>query len=410
LLSKKPVCYRNSMRRALLPLLVVPGCLYIGGINHAPEGEVQVESTSVMQGDWVLINANVSDPDGDELMYEWRVIVTPMFGTPHVETLDQQASSGVAIQPAGEGLSRIRLQAVERGSYEVELKVLDERHAFRELTATFDVGNQPPSISLLLDLEPPYKVTDRFPDTGFADDKVRNPAHAHYLLRLKEGASTDHEQDLSCDNERAAIKYELLQPAQALFDYLEPTKCTTGELLGRLRFRLDPTQVKAPSTVKIRVSVDDGYGGSDQQTVTLDVVPNRPACIVGGINGDGTSPPVPATSGAGLKVPVVASEGLRFEVIWPDDDVNEGNRYRWLVRDQGATGFEAVEQDVSGGRFQMPPWFRMPGQEIDLRVVISDQVGQGLPGCSDDTVLCQDAAADLPSDCYQWVTWRVTFL
>lgn len=384
------------------------GCLYVGGINYPPEGEVQLDRTNPKLGETVVLSAQVSDPDGDQLRYEWEVEVTPDLGTPYTLGLADQGSDGgtgpapTTLQPLSESLSAVQLTITDRGSYEVRLKAIDEQGAFRVLTTSFSVANQPPTIGLLLDVEPGYKLTDRFPDTGFADGVERNPVHAHYQLRLKESATADHEDDLEC-GKAASIDWVLLEPDQGLLAYWEQIPCKEGELLDRLRFRLDATKATQTTHLKIKAVVDDGHGGTAEQNVALELAPNRPACIQGL---DGTSPAV-LPEGSPLKTLVEAKLVANFEVTWPDDDVDEGFQYSWWVREPGATSFERLQQGTKGGTYEMPPWFRMPGEEVELRVVIQDRLSSALPSCSAETLLCQDGP--LPKDCYRWVTWKVKF-
>jgi hypothetical protein len=394
--------------------LALGGCVYIGGINYAPEGEVVVETVGAKRGDWVEVAAKVTDRDGDSLRFEWEVEVTPATGAPYTLSLSDQGSdggiglqmdSGVApgglLVPASQTLEKVQVMAAHRGSYAVKLRALDEQGASRELETSFEVGNQPPVITPALDVETRFKMTDRYPD-NIGDGLIRNPAHAHYMVWLKEDGTSDHEQDLECGG-ASKVEYTLVKPDMALSDYFDVVPCAKGELLDKLRFRLDPTKVKTAQTVEIQVKVDDGHGGTAKESVKLDVVPNRPACIKAP---NGTYPPIPPST---LKVPVMAKQGRRFEVTWTDDDVNEGQTYTWLVRDP-AGSFELVQQGASGAVLEMPAWFRMPGQEVELRVVVADRVlGTTLPACSDETAQCR-AVKELPKDCYQWVTWRVQFL
>jgi hypothetical protein len=384
------------------------GCLYVGGINYPPEGEVQLDRANPVLGETVVLSAEVSDPDGDEVHYEWEVDVTPDGGAPYTLGLTDQASDGGAgpaptiLQPLSESLSAVQLTIADRGSYEVRLKAVDEQGAHRVLTTSFVVANQPPTIGLLLDVEPSYKLADHFPDTGFEDGVERNPIHAHYQLRLKEGATDDHEGDLAC-GKAASIEWVLLEPDKALLAYWEQVPCKEGELLDRLRFRLDGAKATQKTELKIKAVVDDGHGGTAEQTLALELAPNRPACIQGL---DGTSPPV-LPEGSSLKTLVVAQDGAHFEVTWPDDDVDEGFRYTWWVREPGASAFGRLQQGTKGGTYDMPPWFRVPGEEVELRVVIQDQLSTALPSCSGESLLCRDGL--LPKDCYQWVTWKVKF-
>lgn len=419
LLDKKPVCYRGGMRHsALLVLLGLSGCLYIGGINHPPEGEVVVvSSTPAKQGDWVELSAAVSDPDGDGVHYAWTVDVTDKKTNSLIETfgLDDDAVDGGSsgehrIQPVGEGLARVKVSGFTRGNYTVRLTATDDRGAFRELTGGFAVENQPPVIKLVLDIEDVYKTTDHFPDTGFKDGKIRNPAHGHYVLYLNDLESTDHEGDLACGG-GGTITYTLVKPSTDLLDYWDTVACKQGGKLDRLRFRFDPAKVTQAETVEIDVTVDDGHGGVVSETTSLDVVPNRPACIPRGEYDDGTAPPVPPTTG-GLKVPVIAAQGLSLEVRFVSDDVDEGHIFSWYVRDAQTSSFELLQRGSSPA-LKLDPWFRMPGQEVQLRAVVADpQLGSALPSCAPDTPLCPTSSAVLPDedDCYQWVSWNLTFL
>lgn len=404
------------MRLGFVGAIVLGGCLYLGGINHAPEGEIQVDNPDPKTGEEVTLFADISDQDGDEVRYEWRVEVLTVDQQKIVMTLDRSEETAVGPTTAPEGylvakaedLSIIGIPVLYRGHYQVTLRAVDGLGADRIIQTSFEAKNQPPEkLEIVLDVDPEFKFFDHWPDTGFTGGEERLPVHTHFMAWLQKDPAekNDHEGDLEC-GKRATVSWTLESPDRSLLEYWDDeVPCKENELAGKLRFRLDADSVDASVQVSIKADVDDGYGGKATATKTIDLVANRPACIVMGPDGTGTTPPV---RGGELRVPVLASEGYLFEVSWPDDDVNEGYTYTWLVRDPGRQ-FEPVQQGIEEAAFQMAPWFRMPGQEVELRVVIQDGYGE-FPACDPEAVLCQEPGVDLPVECYQWATWRVEFL
>jgi hypothetical protein len=398
----------------ILPLVGIGGCLYVGGINHEPSGEIQIEQSSARLelGGSVTLKASSDDPDGDQLSFGWSVGLTDLDG----RTLELTQSTGpsnvreiaAGAQPAvmwtEQDLTLTDLPG--RGTYDVLLTIRDEHGALRTAHTSFEVKNQPPEmVEVKLEVDPDYKVTDSVPDTGFSTGTDRYPGHAHYLAWLLEDDKSINylENDLRCGGKSTVTwSFKGLDSTQLEYKQVEP--CEGKQQLDRLRFRLKQSALTKPTTITIVAQVDDGYAnGKATFSRDIDLVPTRPPCILG------TDPSFLAKSNVveGNKVVVYAHQTATFEVTSPSEDVNEGLVYSWWVR-EGGGAFELLSEGVAGRTLTMPEWFRVPGEELELRVEVRELDGQA-PACSAETELCR-SSTDLPERCYQWVTWRVRFI
>jgi hypothetical protein len=421
------------MRRWLLLVLCgLSGCLYVGELNHAPDlldaGKKGVnitlppeEETLKRCGKVTLTSSEVADPDGDELSYSWTVTVAS--DEDHAETayallkpagFDSKdvclrgtatgmtgAAAGVTAPSLGSSPALDLTVLPLRGSYAVDLRVMDVHGAARVFSGQFTVPNQPPSFTeILIGADP-----------DFAADGVRGliggsetfPAHAHYWAQLL--APDDWEHDIVCDR-RASVTWELLQPARSALEYWDVPPCKQEQPQdATLRFRLRRDAVTAPTTLQIRATLDDGHGGKASKEISQPIAPNRPPCI------DLTVPPFDAPSDPLPTVYVSYDQGRRFDAAHTINDVPEALTYTWLVREPGGA-FTAIPGQ-SGPVFDMPGWFRTPGQALELRAVV-EEGNAGPPSCSEDDRLCPPegtaAAKVLPDKCYQWITWSVEFI
>lgn len=390
------------------------GCLYIGGINHEPTGEIQIEQSSARLelGGSVTLKASSEDPDGDQLSYGWSVSLTDLdgktfeltklTGSSNVREIAAGAQPGVMWTEKDLTLTNLP----KRGKYDVLLTIRDEHGALRTAQTSFEVKNQPPDmIQVKLEVDPDYRETDKVPDIGFSTGKDRHPGHAHYLAWLLEDDKSINylENDLQCGG-KATVKWSFKGVDSAQLEYQQAEPCEGKEQLDRLRFRLKQGALTKPTTITIAAQVDDGYlGGKATVSRAIELVPNRPPCILG------TDPAFLAQSSSGEanKVVVYAHRTATFEVTSFSEDVVEGLLYSWWIKESGGD-FELLSEGVAGRILTMPEWFRVPGEELELRVGIQEVDGPA-PACSPQTQLCR-SHGELPESCYQWVTWRVKFI
>jgi len=419
LLHQIGVWYRSIMQQGMrvtlaMALGTLAGCLYLGGINHAPQASITIESSSdrlekggsVTLKAWVCKKCDLNEiedgNDNDPLILEWRGQYKTLGGefrclTDRIGADAPKSSQGCPILHSGDRFSGLALtlnNLPERGTYTVELRVADELGADVRKNLDFPVKNSvPQGISIKVAAEKAYEMTDRVPDHNKSF-----PAHAHYLVRVDEDGPgfLDLEEDLKCGN-KATIKWTLSDlPPGALLEYAEKKSCQGAEVLDRYRFRFLADTITAEAKVTIRADIDDGYGGKNTATRKLTLAPNRPPCV------KDTDPmlDIPITS-------VLYDQGRQFDVNATDDDVvpDQGFTYTWLKGD-GKT-FLPIPA-ANGSSFKMPGLFGLPGDEILLRVIVQDSISP-LPVCSQGTMLCA-ADKSLPAKCYQWITWRVRFL
>lgn len=408
LLLREGVCYRKNMRSPLsrlvltpvLALLMAPGCLYIGGINHDPQGEVVMESSSARLevGGSATFNAQASDPDDDILAYEWRAEVVDDKGKAWVltraagskDTCDQDliARDKMSAPVIGEQSSLTIDPFCKRGTYTVRLRFADDRGAALERKFTFEVKNTAPSgVRLRLRADPLLREQDQVPDHGGG-----YPAHAHYLVYVEK--VDDLEGDLAC-GQGASVTWTLEHGPALIQEYKQVQSCSNKETLDRLRFRFKPAKLSGAQALTIRATINDGHGGVGKGEEVFSLLPNRPPCIkVGDLWLDQKQ-----------NVAVLSAKGHPFDADLVDDDVDaKSARHRWSVRDKGAAGFTDLPGQT-GGVFQMPAWFRLPGDELELRVLVQDDLS-ALPTCGLTTALCAPHKA-LPKNCYQGITWKV---
>lgn len=404
LLFKEGVCYREKMHSPLLLLIlalfVAPGCLYIGGINHDPEGEVTLEASSArleVKGRATL-KAQVSDPDGDTLTYEWRAEVVDPQGVAWVLT---RASSGndsdknvkkrssMSAPVIGEQSSLPISPLPLLGKYTVTVRFTDDRGAAVERKLSFEVKNTAPTgIQLGLEADPEFREQDQVPDHGGSF-----PVHAHYRAFLKK--ATDLEGDLIC-GQGASVVWTLEHGTTLVREYKQVQTCSGQETFGvdKLRFRFKPTKLTAAQPLTIKAAITDSHGGTASGELKVSLAPNRPPCILGSL---------PSFKDALNVAPKSAEQNL-FEAAPVDDDVAWGIHYNWSVRDKGAAGF-TVLPGQRGAKFEMPAWFRLPGDELELRVMVLDSLSP-LPVCGLTENLCAPHKG-LPEACYQGITWKV---
>lgn len=377
------------------------GCLYVNGINHEPEGEIQL-GTSLLQygenGSAVLI-ASARDPDDDPLTFEWRVKVTDLEQKVHqlknskavfsLGRADNLQELGKGQQPRSIGTGdKLTLAGLpSQGTYEVTLSIKDEQGAERRAVKTFKVDNLDPEVKLLISFDPAYSTKQ---DGDYAVDKLRYPGHAHYQVRVAEDPLKNPEGDLVCGS-KATITFSVDAGFKDKMETWTTKPCQGKEWLDRLRFRLQDDAITAPKTkLTVKAVIDDGHGGSTTATESIELWPNRPPCILA------TDPDFLALSSSpqAAEVSVLADEPRSFAVRPPSEDVNTGLSYSWWVKDAGGSTFEPILEGAAGGDLSLPAWFRLPGESVELRVMLQETEGAA-PTCPAQTERCRPAGEEL---------------
>jgi hypothetical protein len=391
------MCYARPMRYLIFSLLLPAGCLYIGSLNHAPEGTITIDEKKSALVKWgeAKLSAVVEDKDGDQIGYQWRVIVESQedggiysldrpdgapAGDPHV-SYNQDPPN-----PIGTAKDLTLLRLPFRGTYHVRLQVSDTSGAMKQLETTFEVKNQAPTIQKLrIELDPNAKQDIR-PDVY--------PAHAHYLAYVSDLEMSDAEDDLKCGNTKSSVAWELVTPEKSALEYWDVVNCYGGAPLGMVHFRLKSTAVQKNSQLSVKVTVNDGFGGKVESLASRDIVPNRPPCI-----------PSTVPSFTNPKVVVPYKEGQTFDASQANDDVLEGLTFFWWIK--GPDLDWSLIPGQTGPIFKLPAELFPAGKPFKLRVAVQS-VDSDYPSCSSNEPLCYKAQG-IPAACYEWVTWDVEY-
>jgi hypothetical protein len=391
------------------------GCVYVGGVNQAPDGVVEVvpdvkhPGQLPGKGEQVTLQATATDPDGDPLQYAWRVQVLALEDgrSYRIVKAGPPDNYELASVDAGDGpvvgtTDHLTFQLPLRGSYTATVTVSDALGAQRRLTHGFAIENRAPVIPAIAITRDERATSDRVPDVSGLW-----PVHAHYQAWIPtlddqlppKLVAYDPEGDLSCA-QADAVRWEVRiePPGAGALDYAEPFYCPSPQdsvLFSRLYFRFLPVVPPIPvAALVVTAKVTDSFGASTTVTKRQLVVPNRPPCIVA------TLPPFDLP-----QVIVLHDEGKRFEASEVSEDVNDGLSYTWLVRDEGEPAFSEISGQ-KGAVFVMPADFRTLGQKTELRAMVRETAAEAL-ACAESTPLCQPPSA--PNGCYQWITWTVVF-
>lgn len=370
-------------------MIGLAGCLYVGGINHAPEATIELDSaqSDLRLRGRALLRAVSRDADDDRLSYSWQVTVTDLSGEAYVLTDtvgSAQASSSGSKPPTVDTSGQLSLGLLLRGTYAVSLRVTDPEGARREASYSFEVPNADPEVAL--ELVPVDGAT-------VGDDL---PAHGRYVISA--ARSSDADDDLSC-GKGATIDWTLVEPAAEDLAIWRTLPCRGVEVLDKLELGAKPTT--SPLRLKVRATVTDPAGGTGIGELEATLQANRPPCI------KRSDPSFELADKVLVLYDPDASDGSgrTFEATHVDDDVPQ-QRYVWSRSAAPAGPYEPLAA-YSGPRLELPANFAYPGDAFYLRLTVLDAVG-GEPSCAPAERLCADDAA-LPAACYRWITWQVEF-
>ena len=370
-------------RSALVAAVVVaPGCLYVGGINHPPEVEVELltDTNDLTLGKVATLRARAVDEEDDPVSFAWRLSGTSLDDEPFVLAADGSLQAGGAPPPVSSTSPELLVPLTRRGRYEVEAEARDPLGATRQASATFKVGNTPPTITLSIHA------------SDMAVGAEPYPASAPYVVSAE--VTDDDPADVGCDS-AAKVSWKIQRPDAALFETFEDRGCRAGRY--ELALAADAKQIDGPVAVEIRADVTDRYGAVGSDVLTFTLQPNRPPCV---------RATEPSFSGAAKEVIVYrpdGSGGLNLVALDVVDDVVADVSYRWLIADTEQGPYR--DAGVAGASLHLPGNLAEPGAVRFVRLVVTDGLG-ALPSCSEATALC---AADSAPECYGWVTWRVEF-
>jgi hypothetical protein len=353
-------------------VLGLPGCLYLEGINEAPEVELREESIGPYHvGDQIWVTAQASrDPDGDALYFDWTI--------EHGASADDPTalSCGVHVEPG-----KLCFVPAARVTYTVSLRVEDDWGATtRALPLSFYINNRPPT----------------------ADIQVVSPAkdNNHFVVGREiwflAGASSDPDAG-------DALSYtwiELLRPqgsstAEFVMEPCDANRIPTADPDQAVFLKLIPDY---PGTYSVRMMVSDG---EDEDSVdrSVEVDADAPPCL-------GATDPDYRIG----RLLFDRSETRRLEVTSVTDDLDPypaaatgTTTFRWLISDGGdgrfmeIGGYPLPYLDLDGTDFAL-------GQQVRVRVVAEDRVVRDLSACPENQALCAIVAG-----CFQWVTWDLEF-
>lgn len=348
--------------------LAAASCVYTGPINRAPDAQITVDTNGPYTiEDEIVVSARKSDdPDGGELEVYWTArhcLPDEGCDAPFIDRRPGRVDEPLTIEPQRRGQLRVILAVYDQPYGAVSV----EEHEF-------DILNRRPEVELQIQ-------GDRLPGGGYlAGDE---------LTAVTSAVDPDDE-DADLD-----IAWDLRPPTGS-----DPNDLSYDEDEdGKMRIVPD-----AGGLWEIVASVEDEFGARAEASATFEVVDNSPPCI------EATDPAAP---GDGAYVLARGDEPARLSVLRVDDELDpyppragdpDAGRttFRWLVATPGSGG-EFVE--VSGRDapdFVVDPAEHAPGDELAIRVEVSDRDDHEIP-CGEDALTCSIGA----NECIQRTTWEV---
>ncbi len=338
----------------------------MGPINKRPS--VQIDGHDALhRGDEVTFTATITDSNDklDDLTVQWRV------GDTYADARDSES-----LPCKGKTLCSYTLPAQTKDSLWVVVRVIDSDTATNEASREFSIVNRAPEA--VIDLSAPAKSAERYP----------------LLTEFVFSAKNSKDLDLG-DQDFLVYKWKVTHHGQEI----SPAGCEDASKPDVCAFTADdPGDYQVTLTVK-----DPSQAVSKPMTLDLVVEEDRPPCI------RSYSPPV-------LQNPTLfAIQNNTFAVIMVEDDVSpfpvdQGatssaktiGTFKWSTRKGFADDFSRFLHNTN--QFAFPQGSVNPGDQVQIRVEYQDG-NRSLASCDPNATVCSLNH----DDCYQWITWTVTF-
>jgi len=356
---------------ALAAAAALPGCFYVDPINERPAAEILQDTADPGRGGFVKFHAEWSDPDNDPVQLAWAVYACGTTGDCDATRFDSGTDPifGVTV-PATRG------DGSTVTSIRVTLDVQDRWGAVArpEQRVTVPVVDAAPTVEVQ--------------DTGH----TFNDAYPVGLPITFTAVATDPDDtDVTLD--------WMLSPAAG-------SDPTARSFTPRAPDPKHPEQVAydlvpdVPGLWTVRVTATDPQGLTGQRDLSVQVAPDQPPCL-GALD--------PALGGG----TIVVDQARRFAVLSVIDDINvypapssndpylKAAGFHWSLASP-ATGGVLAPLALDGNDAVIDPADYAPGDQLDLRVEISDAVARTLP-CADDAATCSIEA----NACLQRQTWHL---
>lgn len=369
-----PFAMRTALAWILAAAPVAAGCFYGDPINERPSADIERTTEGpIARGDLLEVYAQVYDPDGDVTQPSWTATACTAGGDcePVTTGTSIEFEFEVPLRVAGAATTRVR----------VELDVTDAwgaRTAPRQ-TLDVDVSNAEPTLEPLQDrgrmfmgaypLDVPVTVVARKADLddGAAAVEVIATPFAPTGATLGD-ATFDPVGVVSEDG--AVVSWEL-----------------TAHVRGQWELLVEADDRNAPDTVVSR-------------SITIPFEDDQAPCV---------GPAEPSFPPTGARI--IVDQTRRFAVLSVEDDLDifpfpspdhdflGFATFRWFLASP-ATGGAITPLAVDGNSVDLDPSTYAPGDQLELRVEVSDR--ENRPLCDGLLATCEAVAG-----CFQRRTWSL---
>ena len=368
----------------LLPILALTGCFYVDPINQRPSIEIQNGSgDSVYRGQTITLTSTAQDPEGQAIVYNWRVYACTDASDQTSCDHDPLETSLVNDVTFTVPITRADILPSENAARDVTgvrviLQARDELGATAkpDQILVIPVTDDPPSLEVGKSFRPAYVVD--VPVTLF----VKYTDSDDLLTSL-------------------AVDWQVFSPLHDdTYDFVDTASGPVDQTHLQRAKKFTP---HAPGPWDVQVTVTDPLGQATMDTIHVDVAADAPPCIAQYVPVAplaAGSPPLPISDPTRFAVPVV-SDDLDPYPSNPGDPVLGTAAFSWSIQAPGATAFTPL--GVSGNSVELDPAAYAIGDQLELRVDIADRLARPL-SCPASDLTCAVVSG---SSCIQRLTWRV---